>query len=137
MIIKATGSLLSNLFFGDNKYLDWLVPWSIIIDTEMEHIIVSKRNYYFLGIDKEVVPFRNLRRISYDAHLFGADLNLKVYGTGALEVLYALIDWIPRGHKLELIASLGRHGRPETLRVVRLFALAFAGFDFGLHLKKQ
>lgn len=84
MIIKATGSLLSNLFFGDNKYLDWLVPWSIMIDTEMEHIIVSKRNYYFIGVDKEVVPFRNLRRISYDAHLFGADLNLKVYGTGVL-----------------------------------------------------
>lgn len=84
MIIKVTGSVLSNIFFGDNKYLDWLVPWSILIDTEMEHIIVSKRNYYFIGIDKEVVPFRNLRRISYDAHLFGADLNLKVYGTGLL-----------------------------------------------------
>lgn len=84
MILTATGSFLSNIFFGDNKYLDWLVPWSIKIDTEMEHIIVSKRNYYFIGVDKEVVPFRNLRRISYDTHLFGADLNLKVYGTGVL-----------------------------------------------------
>ena len=84
MTIKATGSVLSNIFFGNNKYLDWLVPWSIEIDTAMEHIIVSKRNYYFIGVDKEVVPFRNLRRVSYDAHLFGADLNLKVYGTGTL-----------------------------------------------------
>jgi hypothetical protein len=84
MIIKATGSFLSNVFFGDKKLLDWLVPWSITIDTDLEHIVVSKRNYYFIGVDKEVVPFRNLRRISYDAHLFGADLNLKVYGTGTL-----------------------------------------------------
>lgn len=80
MIIKATGSILSNLIFGDNKSLDWLVPWSIKIDTEAEHIVVSKRNYYFIGVDKDVIPFRNLRRITYDAHLFGADLTLKVYG---------------------------------------------------------
>jgi hypothetical protein len=84
MIIQATGSFLSNLIFGDNKYLDWLVPWSIKIDTELEHIVVLKRNYYFIGVDKDVVPFRNLRRITYDAHLFGADLNLKVYGTGTI-----------------------------------------------------
>lgn len=84
MIIKATGDFLSNVFFGENKYLDWLVPWTITIDTEAEHIIVSKRNYYFIGIDRDVVPFRNLRRISLDTHLFGADLHLKVYGTGTI-----------------------------------------------------
>jgi hypothetical protein len=84
MILKATGSFLSNIFFGDNKLLDWIVPWSVTIDTNLEHIIVAKRNYYFIGVDKEVVPFRNLRRISYNTHLFGADLNIKVYGTGTL-----------------------------------------------------
>lgn len=80
MIIEAKGSFLSNVIFGENKYLDWLVPWSMKIDTEAEHIIVAKRNYYLIGVDKDVIPFRNLRRITYDAHLFGADLVLKVYG---------------------------------------------------------
>lgn len=84
MKIRATGSFLSNIFFGSNPTLDWLVPWSIMIDTEMEHIIVSKRNYYLIGVDKDVVPFRNLRRVTLDTHLFGADLILKVYGTGTI-----------------------------------------------------
>lgn len=82
MRVTATGSMLSNLFFGDNKLMDWLVPWSITIDTEQELVIVSKRNYYFIGIDKNVIPFRNIRQVIFDTHLFGADLKLKVYGAG-------------------------------------------------------
>ena len=80
MHITATGSLLSNLFFGDKKLLDWLVPWTITLDTEAEHIIVSKRNYYFIGVDREVIPFRNVRKVTLDTHLFGADIRMKVYG---------------------------------------------------------
>jgi hypothetical protein len=84
MRLKATGSFLSNIFFGSNPALDWLVPWTMVIDSDMEHVIVSKRNYYFIGIDKDVVPFRNIRRVSLDTHLFGADLVLKVIGTGTI-----------------------------------------------------
>lgn len=82
MIYSANGSFLSNLFFGDNKLLDWLVPWSISIDTESEIVEIRKRNYYLIGVDRNVIPFRNIRQVVLDTHLFGADISLKVYGTG-------------------------------------------------------
>lgn len=81
-MLKASGSILSNMFFGEVKLLDWLVPWSITVDTERELITISKRNYYFIGVDRNVIPFRNIRQVLYDAHLFGADISLKVYGAG-------------------------------------------------------
>lgn len=84
MIYTANGSLLSNLFFGEKKLLDWLVPWSITIDTDSEIVEIRKRNYYLIGVDRNVIPFRNIRQVTYDAHLFGADLSLKVYGAGVV-----------------------------------------------------
>jgi hypothetical protein len=81
-MIKATGSFLSNLFFGEVKILDWLVPWSITIDPQLELVTISKRNYYLIGVDHNVIPFRNIRQVLFNSHLFGADISLKVYGAG-------------------------------------------------------
>lgn len=84
MTLSAKSTILSSLFFGENPMLDWITPWKIEIDHEMETVTVSKRNYYLIGVDKDVIPYRNIRRVTLDTHLFGADISLKVYGTGLI-----------------------------------------------------
>ena len=81
MIIKAHGSFLSNIFYGSHV-LDFLVPWKVEIDTVNKVYTVSKRNYHFIGVDKNIIPFRNIRRVNVDQNIFGADLSVKVYGSG-------------------------------------------------------
>jgi hypothetical protein len=81
MIIKAKGSILSNIFFGDH-FLDLLVPYRVNIDTSTKILTISKRNYYFIGIDKTTIPISNVRRVNINRHLFGADLSIKIYGSG-------------------------------------------------------
>jgi hypothetical protein len=80
MFIRATGSLLSNIFYGDH-ILDFLFPHRVELDGDLKIITVSKRNYYIIGIDKVSVPIRNVRRIEINRHLFGADLVIKIFGS--------------------------------------------------------
>ena len=61
---------------------------------------------------------RQVEPSKYVPHLDAVLVLREADAQGALEAMYALLDWIPRAHKLELIDALGRHGRPETLRVL-------------------
>ena len=65
--------------------LDWLAPWSILIDPIAKTLIIRKRNYYLIGVDKTIVPIRNIRRVLVDEHFFGADVELKIFGTGSVK----------------------------------------------------
>lgn len=80
MKIKASGSLLSNIFFGDHV-LDFLVPTRVELDILAKTITIFKRNYYFIGVDKTSLPVRNVRRVEINRHLFGADLIIKIFGS--------------------------------------------------------
>jgi hypothetical protein len=80
MKIKASGSFLSNVFYGDHV-LDFLVPHRIEIDIPGQILTISKRNYYLIGVDKVSIPIRNVRRVEINRHLFGADLNIKIFGS--------------------------------------------------------
>ncbi len=82
--MKIRSSFLSNFFHGSH-ILDCLVPWSIIIDPLAKTLIIRKRNYYLIGIDKTIVPIRNIRRVLVDEHFFGADVELKIFGTGSVK----------------------------------------------------
>ena len=55
-------------------------PWSIIIDTDEETITVSKRNWFLVGKDSQILAFRFIRSINIDQHLIGADIHIKVVG---------------------------------------------------------
>ncbi|MHA7864969.1 hypothetical protein [Flagellimonas marinaquae] len=77
--LSARSFWLSSLFFGES-FMDIITPWRIRIDTESQIIEVSKRNKYLIGVDREIIPFKNIRNIHLDAHLIGADLYFKVYG---------------------------------------------------------
>lgn len=87
--IVAKGTILSNLFFGQNPLIDLYTPYKIEIDLKLRLITISKRNYYLVGVDKTTIPFKNIRSIEIDRHLFGADIKLKVYGAG-LQVVYCI-----------------------------------------------
>jgi len=77
--IIGKSTFLSLLFFGEN-ILDIITPWHITADFINELIIIKKRNYYLIGVDEKTIPLRNIRTISLDEHLFGANIFFKVYG---------------------------------------------------------
>ena len=81
MIIHGRGSFWSNVFFGEHA-LSWLVPTTVQLDTDAKTLVIRRRNYYLIGVDRTLIPIRNVRRVEIDTHLFGADIKMKVYGTG-------------------------------------------------------
>lgn len=77
-LVKSKSSIVA-LFL--NGYLPHIInPWIIIIDFENEIITVEKRNWYFIGSDKNEIAFRFIRNIRTDEHLFGANISIKATG---------------------------------------------------------
>lgn len=75
---KTKSSLLA-LFL--NGYLAHIInPWILIIDFDNETITVEKRNWYFIGKNKNIIAFRFIRNIRIDEHLFGANISIKASG---------------------------------------------------------
>ena len=62
------------------RYQDILCPWKIIVDLENRLIITEKRNWYLIGVDKNIIPLSNIRNININEHAFGADIHIKIYG---------------------------------------------------------
>lgn len=56
------------------------------MDFDAEVVKVRKRNWYLIGVDENIAPMKFVRRIDIDSHLFGADIALKIYGSGTIEV---------------------------------------------------
>lgn len=55
-------------------------PRKIIVDTDEETITVSKRNWFLVGKDTQILAFRFIRSININQHLIGADIHIKVQG---------------------------------------------------------
>lgn len=78
MIYKTKSSFLALLFNGEIRHI--INPWVLILNFENETISVEKRNWYFIGKDRNVIAFRFIRNINIDEHLFGADIFIKAIG---------------------------------------------------------
>ena len=72
---SSEASLLAN-----GHAADVLTPWQIEIDTDEQTITVSKRNRILIGVDKETLAFRFIRRVKIDEHLIGADITIQAVG---------------------------------------------------------
>jgi len=83
MLIKSDSSILSRLFYG-SSFTDIWTPWIVILDLDNSHIEVLKKNWHLIGVDSQIIPFKNIRKLDINEHLFGADLKMKVYG-GSIE----------------------------------------------------
>lgn len=81
----AKTSRLSLIMNGRFNYL--LNPWTIILDFDSQRIIIKQRNWYFIGTDEETFNFTKIRNIKVDQHLFGADLSIRILGSGTAECL--------------------------------------------------
>lgn len=82
MVFKTKSTILALLF--NLRWLDFLTPWRIIINTDEETITVRKRNYILIGVDEDVFAFRYIRRLKIDEHIIGADIEIKVVGGKAV-----------------------------------------------------
>jgi hypothetical protein len=78
MRFTATSSEASLVANGNALHI--ANPWKIIIDTDEEVIIVSKRNWFLIGKDTQTLAFKYIRSINIDQHLIGADIHIKVVG---------------------------------------------------------
>jgi hypothetical protein len=77
-LIKSKSSYTA-LFL--NGYLAHIInPWIMVIDFDNEIITVEKRNWYFIGVNKNIIAFRFIRNVRIDEHLFGANISIKATG---------------------------------------------------------
>ena len=77
-LIKAKSSISALFFNGQIAHI--INPWILTVDYENETITVEKRNWYFIGINKNIIAFRFIRNIRVDEHLFGANISIKATG---------------------------------------------------------
>lgn len=78
MTFQTKSSFLALLFNG--KITHFINPWILCFNFEDETIMVEKRNWYFIGKDRNIIAFRFIRNIKIDEHLFGADIYIKAIG---------------------------------------------------------
>ena len=83
--IKSKSSIIALFFNGQLAHI--INPWVLTVDYENETITVEKRNWYFIGINKNIIAFRFIRNIRVDEHLFGANISIKATG-GWVEAKY-------------------------------------------------
>lgn len=76
--IKSKSSIIALFFNGQLAHI--VNPWVLTVDYENETITVEKRNWYFIGINKNIIAFRFIRNIRVDEHLFGANISIKATG---------------------------------------------------------
>ncbi len=77
-LIKSKSSISALFFNGQIAHI--INPWILTVDYENETITVEKRNWYFIGINKNIIAFRFIRNIRVDEHLFGANISIKATG---------------------------------------------------------
>lgn len=77
-LIKSKSSIIALFFNGQLAHI--INPWVLSVDYENETITVEKRNWYFIGINKNIIAFRFIRNIRVDEHLFGANISIKATG---------------------------------------------------------
>jgi len=79
MVFKTQSSRTSLLSFG--KLDDMVTPSSLEVNFDKQEIIVSKRNWHLIGVDRDVFFFRHVRRLTIDTHLIGADVTIQIVGS--------------------------------------------------------
>jgi hypothetical protein len=61
--IKSKSSIIALFFNGQLAHI--VNPWVLTVDYENETITVEKRNWYFIGINKNIIAFRFIRNIRW------------------------------------------------------------------------
>lgn len=83
-LLRSHSSIISLLITG--RLMHILNPWHIEVNLDELYIKVKKRNWFLIGFDDQVYPFKYIRNINTNTHLFGADITIRVIG-GKAEVL--------------------------------------------------
>jgi len=82
-IFDTKSSPLSLITSGN--FISILSPWRINVDLIQNRISVKKKNLYLIGEDEELFKITNVRNIKIDELLFGANIYIKVIGSGTIE----------------------------------------------------
>jgi len=84
-ILVAKSNIFTLIVNGEIKHI--LSPWKIEVDLQQEIITITKRNWYFIGIDTDTIAFKFIRKINVNEHLFGSDIWIRAIG-GSVSAKY-------------------------------------------------
>lgn len=80
--MNAKIQLFKSTFIGliaSNKFEHVLTPWKVQINIETGYVIISKRNWYLIGIDVEQHKINHIRFVKVNNNIFGSDIHVKVF----------------------------------------------------------
>lgn len=73
--MKLKSTFLALFFNGDINHI--INPWVLELNLEEQTLTLSKRNWFYIGKDKNIIAFRFIRNIKINEKLFGADIYIK------------------------------------------------------------
>lgn len=74
---------LNDQFFGEKvrvKLWDIFRPWHLTINLDFKNIIVTKRNWYLIGVKENTYAFNSIRQIEIKNMVFGSDVYIRIFG---------------------------------------------------------
>ena len=69
----------SDLNGNPTGFTHFFTPYFIELIPEKSQLIVSKRNWYLLGVDRKSFNFGQIRNVLIDEHLILGDIEIRVY----------------------------------------------------------
>ena len=93
MIIKSSKIRFVNLlaqfvtrqYYGKNisgnqiSFRDFFTPYVLELDSFNQRLTIHKRNWYFIGVDRKVFNFGQIRNFLIDEHILLGDIQIQVY----------------------------------------------------------
>lgn len=108
--LVAKSNLFTLILNGEFKHL--LSPWKIEVDLHQEIITITKRNWYYIGIDTDTIAFKFIRKININEHLFGSDIWIKAIG-GSVSAKY-----LPKKEMTKIRQKLIDYNQTKTNHII-------------------
>ncbi len=109
-ILVAKSSIFTLILNGEFKHI--LSPWAIKVDLRQEIITITKRNWYYFGIDTDTIAFKFIRKININEHLFGSDIWIKAIG-GSVSAKY-----LPKKEMIIIRQKLIDYNQTKTNHII-------------------
>lgn len=61
------------------SFCDFLTPYVLKLDSRNCRLIIQKRNWYLIGVDRKVFNFGQIRNVLIDEHILLGDITIQVY----------------------------------------------------------
>jgi hypothetical protein len=74
------------------KLWDLLRPWHLTINLDFKNIIVTKRNWYLIGVKENTYAFNSIRQIEIKNNVIDSDVYIRIFGGFAVLKCFSKSD---------------------------------------------